>query len=129
VAVAATLATEPEIIILDEPTTGLDQEELQGMMSLIQRLNGSGHTLVIVTHAMDVAAAHARRTILMHEGRIAADGPTREIFANGSALDRLGLTPPPLVRVGNLLGVPALQLEELVGALERVGTETASHEP
>jgi energy-coupling factor transport system ATP-binding protein len=119
VAVAATLATKPELVILDEPTTGLDQEELRGMMELIQRLNASGHTIVIVTHAMEVAAAHARRTILMHKGRIAADGPTREVFGNEALLERLGLSPPPLVQVANCLGIPALRLEELVGALER----------
>ncbi len=119
VAVAATLAAKPEVIILDEPTTGLDHEERRGMMELVTRLNASGHTIVIVTHAMDIAAAYARRTIVMHGGRVAADGLTRDIFADASLLDRLGLAPPPIVQLANALGVPALCFEELIGALVR----------
>ncbi len=117
VAVASTLATKPEVIILDEPTTGLDHRELLGMMALIQRLNQAGHTILIVTHAMGVAAAYARRVILMRDGRIVREGPTREIFGNESGLSDLGLTPPPVVQVANRMGVPALTLEELVGSL------------
>jgi len=117
VAVASTLATKTEVIILDEPTTGLDHRELLGMMALIQRLNRAGHTILMITHAMAVAAAYARRVILMRNGRIVRDGPTREIFGDEPGLFDLGLTPPPVVQVGNRLGVPALTLEELVGSL------------
>ncbi len=119
VAVASTLATKPEVIILDEPTTGLDYRELEGMMALIRRLNRAGHTILIITHAMPVAAEYARRVILMRDGRIVRDGPTREIFADESPLLDLGLAPPPVVQVGNRLGVPALTLEELVASLAR----------
>jgi energy-coupling factor transport system ATP-binding protein len=119
VAVASTLATKPEVIILDEPTTGLDHRELTGMMMLIQRLNQAGHTILIITHAMAVAAAYARRVILMRDGRIVRDGTAREIFADEAALLALGLTPPPTVQVANRLGLPALTLEELVASLVR----------
>ncbi len=119
VAVASTLATTPDVIILDEPTTGLDCRELRGMMALIQRLNAAGHTIVIITHAMDVAAAYARRVILMQEGRILQDGPTREVFADEVCIGRTGLAPPPIVQVGNRLGVPALTLDEMVSCLSR----------
>lgn len=117
VAVASSLATKPEVIILDEPTTGLDHRELQGMMALIQRLNQAGHTIVVITHAMAVAAEYARRVILMRDGRIVRDASTREIFSDEPGLLDLGLTPPPVVQVGNRLGVPALTHEELVGSL------------
>ena len=119
VAVASTLATKPEVIILDEPTTGLDYRELQGMMALIQRLNAAGHTIVIITHAMDIAAAYARRVILMQGGRILRDGPTRDVFADEACIGPTGLTPPPVVQVGNRLGIPALTLDELVSGLTR----------
>ncbi|HYL82469.1 MAG TPA: energy-coupling factor transporter ATPase [Candidatus Acidoferrum sp.] len=119
VAVAGTLATMPEVIILDEPTTGLDHRELQGMMALVRRLNESGHTIVIVTHAMDIAAAYARRVILMQGGRIVRDVPTREVFADESRLLALGLRPPPAVQVANRLGIPALTFDELVACLTR----------
>jgi energy-coupling factor transport system ATP-binding protein len=117
VAVAGTLATKPDVIILDEPTTGLDHRELHGMMALIQRLNAAGHTIIIITHAMDIAAAYTRRVILMHEGRILREGTTRGVFADEPCLRQAGLTPPPIVEAANRLGVPALTLEELVGAL------------
>jgi energy-coupling factor transporter ATP-binding protein EcfA2 len=117
VAVASTLATKPEVIILDEPTTGLDHRELEGMMALIQRLNRAGHTIVIITHAMGVAAAYARRVVLMGNGRIVRDGTTREIFSDEAELRALGLTPPPAVQVANRLGIPALTVEELIGSL------------
>ena len=119
IAVASTLATKPEVIILDEPTTGLDHAELQGMMALIRRLNEAGHTILIITHAMDIAAACARRVILMQGGRILRDGPTREVFADEAGIGETGLTPPPIVQVGNRLGVPALTLDELVSCLSR----------
>ena len=119
IAVASTLATKPEVIILDEPTTGLDHAELQGMMALIRRLNEAGHTILIITHAMDIAAAYARRVVLMQGGRILRDGPTREVFADEAGIGQTGLTPPPIVQVGNRLGVPALTLDELVSGLSR----------
>lgn len=117
VAVASTLATKSEVIILDEPTTGLDPWELEGMMALIRRLNEAGHTILIITHAMAVAATYARRVILMKDGRIVRDGTSREIFSEESRLLELGLKPPPIVQVANRLHVPALTLEELVGSL------------
>jgi energy-coupling factor transport system ATP-binding protein len=117
VAVASTLATKPEVIILDEPTTGLDHRELQGMMALIEQLNAAGHTIIIITHAMDIAAAYAHRVILMDGGRILRDGPTRDVFADEHSIGQAALTPPPVVQVGNRLGVPALTLDELAGAL------------
>jgi energy-coupling factor transport system ATP-binding protein len=89
------------------------------MMALVQRLNQAGHTIVIITHSMAVAAAYARRVILMQSGRIVRDGPTRAIFADEPFLTTLGLSPPPFVQVANRLGVPALTLDELVASLTR----------
>jgi energy-coupling factor transport system ATP-binding protein len=129
VAVASTLATKPEVIVLDEPTTGLDQRELDGMMTLIQRLNQAGHTIVIITHSMSVAAAYARRVILMRNGRIVRDGSAREIFSDEPSLLDLGLTPPPAVQVANRLGVPALTLDELIGSLCRSPLPTSPPAP
>ena len=89
------------------------------MMALIQRLNEAGHTIIIITHAMDIAAGYARRTILMQDGRVVADGPTRDVFGDESRIAGLSLTPPPIVQVANRLGVPALTLDELVASLSR----------
>lgn len=118
-AVACVLACDPEVLILDEPTTGLDATEQIAMMQLLTRLNHAGRTIIIVTHALDVVAAYARRVVLMSGGRIIADGTTRQIFHQPDLLARANLLAPPCVRLGDLLGIPALTVEELAGALRR----------
>jgi energy-coupling factor transport system ATP-binding protein len=89
------------------------------MMALIRRLNEAGHTIIIITHAMDIAAGWARRVILIEAGRIVRDGSTRTVFAEEERIRSLGLRPPPIVQVGNRLGVPAVTLDELVSCLTR----------
>ena len=118
-AVACVLACEPDVLILDEPTTGLDAIEQNAMMQLLRRLNLEGRTIIIVTHALDAAAAYARRAVLMNEGRIVADGPTRSVFHDASLLSRADLASPPCVALGGLLGIPALTVEELAGAIRK----------
>jgi energy-coupling factor transport system ATP-binding protein len=117
------LACRPEVLVLDEPTTGLDAAEQFRMMDLVERLNRAGHTIVIVTHSMEVAARYARRTILLKAGGILADGPTREIFSRGDLLAEASLEAPPCVSLGKRLGLSALTVEELASQLERRGTQ------
>jgi energy-coupling factor transport system ATP-binding protein len=119
VAVASVLAMTPEALILDEPTTGLDHREAREMMALVCRLNAQGHTVVIVTHAMWVAAEYARRTVVMDRGRVLADGPTREVFRQRDILAMAALKPPEAVRLADLLGVDALSPDEIVAGLGR----------
>lgn len=118
-AVACVLACDPEVLILDEPTTGLDAIEQIAMMEFLTRLNLAGRTIIIVTHALDMAAAYARRVILMSGGRIIADGAPRQIFHRADLLTRANLLAPPCVRLGSLLGIPALTVAELADALCR----------
>jgi energy-coupling factor transporter ATP-binding protein EcfA2 len=87
-ACASILVAEPEIIILDEPTTGLDFPSLQELMALIERLNGQGRTVLMITHAMEVAAAYGRTIMALEGGRILFYGEKRAFFANGDLLDR-----------------------------------------
>jgi energy-coupling factor transport system ATP-binding protein len=113
VAVASVLATRPGILIFDEPTTGLDYREVRGMMGLIRRLNQSGHTIVMITHCMWVVAEYAARCVVMQDGRIVADGPTRAIFAQTERLESLGLRLPPITRFSQHFGQTLLTMEEL----------------
>ena len=112
VAVASVLATRPEVMVLDEPTTGLDWRELESMMALIRSLNAGGCTIIMVTHAMGVAAAYAHRLVVMKEGRILADGPVREVFGRTDVLQEASLKPPPIVAFSRALGFTALSVEE-----------------
>jgi len=118
VAVASVLAVKPPVIVLDEPTTGLDDRHQQDTMEMLGRLNRQGHTIIIITHAMAIAEAHAGRTIVMKEGRLLADGPTREVFGREALLAQAALIPSPLARLSNRLGLMALTLPEMIEELK-----------
>jgi energy-coupling factor transport system ATP-binding protein len=118
VAVASVLAVKPQVIILDEPTTGLDYRQQRRMMELLKQLNQKGHTIIIITHSMWVAAEYAGRTIVLKRGAIIADGPTRRVFADEDTLAGASLLPPPLVRLSNHLGLKALTLEQMIQELK-----------
>ena len=91
------------------------------MMSLIERLNNDGHTIVIITHCIWVAAMFARRIILMSGGNIVADGPTREVFSREDLLAQADVIAPQIVRFSNELGTTMLSVDEF---LEYVETDT-----
>jgi len=118
VAVASVLATQPEVVVLDEPTTGLDYGHQRNMMEMLKRLNRSGHTVIIITHSMWVAAEYANRTIVLKDGCILLDGPTRLIFADESQLAHASLRPPSLLRLSNWLGTQGLTPQQMVEELK-----------
>jgi energy-coupling factor transport system ATP-binding protein len=117
VAVASVLAGRPEVLIFDEPTTGLDDRESRAMMALIEQLNRRGHTVIVVTHAMWLAAEYAHRVVVMQEGRIVLDAPTRAAFSQVDMLRRAAIIPPQVLRLSQLLGGTALTAPELIEAL------------
>jgi energy-coupling factor transport system ATP-binding protein len=117
VAAASVLATQPQVIILDEPTTGLDYRHQRSMMEMLKRLNRAGHTVIIITHSMWVAAEYAARTIVMKDGSILLDGPTRSVFRDEARLAETSLHPPSLVRLSNWLGAEALTVQQMVKEL------------
>jgi energy-coupling factor transport system ATP-binding protein len=116
-AVASLLVLEPAILILDEPTTGLDYPEQQRMMNLLRRLHAGGRTLVVITHSPWVVAEYAERGILMQGGRIRFDGPLRDLFAEEELLSECRFRLPDVTRLGLACGVTALSVEELVEAV------------
>jgi energy-coupling factor transport system ATP-binding protein len=120
VAVASVLATRPQILILDEPTTGLDYGETRSMMALVQRLNCQGYTTIIVTHSMWVVAEYARRAVVMGEGRIMFDGAPRSLFRDDELLGRCHLKRPSICELGLRLGGAALSVAELLAWVKRV---------
>jgi len=118
VAVASILATKPEVLILDEPTTGLDYPQQRSMMEMISSLNRKGHTILIITHSMSTVARYAHRTLVLEGGNILMDGTTREVFSCEEELKRCFLRPPPIVRLGKRLGITPLTVEELLEVVE-----------
>ena len=105
VALASTLAVKPAVLILDEPTTGLDYRECTRIMEFIRTLNEKeGTTVVMVCHDMEVVLDYARRALVMAGGRLLADGPVREIFRDEALMERASLLPPQIIRIGGRLG-------------------------
>jgi energy-coupling factor transport system ATP-binding protein len=108
-AIAGVIATRPAGIILDEPASMLDPLSRRQVLATIQRLNGDGLTVVLITQAMDEAAT-ARRVLVMDAGRIVMDGPPAEVFEQDSRLRELGLALPPAVEMAHGLRERGLQL-------------------
>jgi energy-coupling factor transporter ATP-binding protein EcfA2 len=111
-AVAGVLALTPQVIILDEPTTGLDHLEQVDMLELIRELHAQGHTIVMVTHSMWAAANYAHRLVVLNHGKIILDGPTREVLAREEVLHSCRVQPPVLAQLSRRLGFMALTAEE-----------------
>jgi ABC transporter./Cobalt ATP-binding cassette C terminal. len=122
VAIACILAMEPEVLVLDEPTAGLDPRGRHEIMEMFARLRKEkGISIVLVTHNMEDASKYADRIVVMHNGTIYKEGTPREIFASPEDLFRLGLDVPEPVRFQRKLeeklqqsiGEPSLSIDEL----------------
>ena len=124
VAVASVLALEPEVLVLDEPSTGLDYAEQRSMMELVKRLNEQGRTIIFVTHHMWIVAEYAHRIIVVKDGKILMDGPTREILAREEELAEACLRVPQVVAFSNALGRTALSVDELVSCTQTDGAQS-----
>jgi len=118
VAVASVLAVRPEVLILDEPTTGLDYTEQRSMMDLVKRLNEGGSTIIAVTHTMWVVAEYAHRALVIRDGKMVLSGTVREVFAEEETLRDASLRPPHIVSFSNSMGFPVLSVEEMLKVTE-----------
>ncbi|GCF15997.1 energy-coupling factor ABC transporter ATP-binding protein [Haloarcula mannanilytica] len=99
------LATNPSIVLLDEPTGSLDLASREEVGRTIDRAGERVETVVIATHDLELAASWATRVVVLDSGGIIADGHPNEVFANLDVLDRANLRPPQTVRLGTELGL------------------------
>lgn len=106
IAVASVLAMEPKLIVLDEPTTGLDWRDSCNMMNLINTIRDSGHTIMIITHNMRLVAEHARRAVVMSGGEIRLDGTPKEVFQHEDFLSKSFVKPPQVTQFWQRIGAP-----------------------
>jgi energy-coupling factor transporter ATP-binding protein EcfA2 len=129
VAVASVLAMEPQVVIVDEPTTGLDWLGGQAMMDIIRGMHDDGRTVIVITHDMHLVAEYAERVIVMADGRKVADGSPGAVFREDAALERAALRPPQVFRmsrlVPDLLGDGSLTVEAAVAHLDTLGHAAA----
>lgn len=96
IAVASVLALTPEILVIDEPTTGLDWVGVEKIMKLLQQLHREGTTILMISHDMDSVADYAERVIILREGQVMSDAPPWEAFADESMLRQAAVLPPQL---------------------------------
>ena len=105
VALASILAVEPEVLILDEPTTGLDYLECCHIMDRIRRMNQEQQvTVIMVCHDMEVVLDYASRVLVMAGGRLLADGPVKEVFRNIGLMEEASILPPQMIGLSLRLG-------------------------
>lgn len=95
VAIAGVLAMNPEVLILDEPTAGLDPKGRDEILAAIRKLHEErGITVILVSHSMEDVAKLVDRIIVMHRGQVAMTGTPREIFSHPMELEKMGLAAP-----------------------------------
>ena len=99
VAIAGVLAMKPEILILDEPTAGLDPRGRDEILDQIAKLHKEGLTVILVSHSMEDVAKYADRIIAINSGKIAFDGTPKEVFRHYKELERMGLSAPQVTYV------------------------------
>ncbi len=126
VALASVLVAEPKVLILDEPTRGMDNALKTSLMQFLKEYRQQGHTVIVVTHDVEMAAAHAERIILLSEGKVVVDGHKKEV------LSRALLFSPQINRVlqgFEKYGVPQdiLTVEEALNLLKEEGNGSVDH--
>lgn len=99
-ALASVIVCEPEVVVLDELTTGLDYRECEKVMEAVEELHERGTTIVMVCHDMEVVSDHARRVVAMTEGRVIGDGPAGDVLRDRDILRRAHLMPPQIMQIG-----------------------------
>ena len=104
VAIAGVLAMEPKVLILDEPTAGLDPKGRDEILDQIKRIHEENHiTIILVSHSMEDVAKYVDRIIVMNQGEAMYDGTPKEVFSHYKELEKVGLAAPQVTYIMNAL--------------------------
>lgn len=118
-AIAGVIAMEPDVLILDEPTAGLDPRGREAILENIRDYRQAQNaTIIMVSHAMDEVAANAGRLVVMNGGRAVMSGPPREVFAHAKELGRMGLEVPGVTAIMLRLHELGLNVDPTVSEAE-----------
>ncbi|MDR1288278.1 MAG: energy-coupling factor ABC transporter ATP-binding protein [Treponema sp.] len=116
-ALASVLARKPSLLILDEPTTGLDYRECVTIMEAVSALHREGTAVLMITHDMEIAADFAVRALVLNRGRLAADGPIRTIMKNRTIMEEASLLPAQIPALAMEMGLDGVfTLDEMYAA-------------
>ena len=104
VAIAGVLAMEPDVLILDEPTAGLDPKGRDEILDQLKRIHEErGITIILVSHSMEDVAKYVGRIIVMNQGEMMYDGTPKEVFSHYKELEKVGLAAPQVTYIMNAL--------------------------
>ncbi|ABL77415.1 energy-coupling factor ABC transporter ATP-binding protein [Thermofilum pendens] len=106
-AIASVLVTEPDVLILDEPTTGLDYARCLQLFRVLEKLYKGGKTVVVITHDLDLLGMFSTRVLVFEKGRLIRDGATEEVLLDTEFLEEKGFIPTQLQRLSKMLGLKA----------------------
>ena len=123
VAIAGVLAMKPEILILDEPTAGLDPRGRDEILDQIAKLHKEGLTVILVSHSMEDVAKYADRIIAMNSGKVAFDGTPKAVFRHYKELERMGLPAPQITYVMQEMKELGLNVDTDVSTVEEAKEE------
>lgn len=111
-AIAGVLAMKPEVLVLDEPTAGLDPKGRDEILGQIKKLREeTGMTIVLVSHSMEDVAEYVERIVVMNQGRVMYDDTPREVFKNYRELEEVGLAAPQVTYVMHKLRENGLEVD------------------
>lgn len=117
VAAGSVLTMGPRLILLDEPTSGQDRHHAEGLLGFLREQAQSGRAVLFSTHDVETTLRYATRLVIMAAGRIAADGPPRDVVKKTDLLRQSRLRPPEALRIGRILDFEVFTEEELLEAM------------
>lgn len=121
VALAGVLAMNPEVLILDEPSAGLDPHGRNEILALVSAIHEErGCTVIMVSHSMDEVARVASRVMVMDHGHLVMDGAPRQVYTQGEKLQQIGLGVPATVQLSQLLRDRGLEVPEGILSLQEM---------
>lgn len=130
VAIAGVLAMQPQVLVLDEPTAGLDPQGRQAMMQLFERLHKEqGLTIVLVTHQMEDVAEYAEQVAVMREGKLVKFGQPQDVFADPEWLRENQLDVPRAAQFAQALGERGLQWDRLPLTADQLADQLVARWP
>ena len=124
VAIAGVLAMEPEVLILDEPTAGLDPKGRDEILDQLKRIHEERHiTIILVSHSMEDVAEYVGRIIVMNQGEVMYDGTPKEVFAHYQELEKVGLAAPQVTYIMHALADKGFAVNTNATTIEEAAEE------
>lgn len=124
VAIAGVLAMEPDVLILDEPTAGLDPKGRDEILDQLKRIHEERHiTIILVSHSMEDVAEYVGRIIVMNQGEVMYDGTPKEVFTHYKELEKVGLAAPQVTYIMHALAAKGFKVSTEATTIQEAAEE------